>query len=177
MLVKQKKTDPTLSMWLIFLIGAGLSLTTHLSDDKTDVLGSALNIVDVLAIFTIIVGVMIFGKNKEIRLQDFEKKYLAGALYIVLFWQVFDDAFTSNLLVQVLMTFGYFPTTEHMVRSGKNTESFKAWGLALSASIVGFYPPYVEESLLGQIYVARSFLSVIFILCLMTYFERRARKK
>ncbi len=173
--VYTRDISPTLSTWLIFLTGTSLSFVTYMVAEDKDFQSGILNTIDVMVSLLITFSIVIWGKTLKTHFKPFEKKYLISAGGIVLFWIISKDAFTSNLLVQLLIFIGYFPTIQNLVTKKKNTESLSAWGLVLIATIIALYPAIVGGNLLAVIYVGRTVVMVNVVLCIMLFYHFKAK--
>ena len=126
---------------------------------------------DTAAILIIAVSVAIWGSGRRFYFRPFEKKYLIGAMGIVIFWIASNDAFISNLLVQILICVGYFPTIQNLITAKRNTESFFAWSVTLAACMVALYPAIFGGNLLSVVYAGRAIVMVSAVLCLMLFYR------
>lgn len=174
MQIHRKEISPTLATWLIFLVGASLSLATYAVAAHGDFKSGILNTIDVLVALTITLAILRWG-SKTVRLKPFEKKYLIAAAIIVVFWIVTKSAFTANLLLQVLMSVAFLPTIQNLITEKRNTESFSAWSLVFVASSLALYPALHGGNVLAVIYAARSAAITSTVLCLMAWYTWRAR--
>jgi len=172
--VFKKKTKPALSTWLIMFIGTSLSLITYLLASGWKFRGGILNIVDVLVTVIIITAILLWSKVK-VRFRPFEKWYLLTAGLITIFWLLTKNPFGANLLIQVLILIGYFPTIQKLISEKQNTESFSAWLIAYSAGVLALYPAINSGSILPVIYVGRTLVMQSIIIFLMYYYEQKAK--
>jgi hypothetical protein len=174
------KTKPALSTWLIMLTGTGLSLITYLLASNWNFSGGILNLLDVL-VTVIIISAILFWSKVKVKFRPFEKWYLVIASLITVFWLLTKNSFDANLLVQILILIGYFPTIQKLVTEKRNTESFSAWLIAYSAGILSVFPAIESGSILPIIYVGRTLVMQAIIIGLTIYYERffvsKARKK
>lgn len=166
--------NPRLSSWLIFLAGVCLSLATYLPATERDVQSCILNVIDIFTVSAVVAAILRWG-NREVRFKPFERWYLAAAVAIVLYWFLWRDPWTSNLLVQGLVSMGFAPMIHNLISERRNTESFTAWGLILIGSSIAVYPAAANENLLATIYAARSVVLSTGTLLLMAALELRAR--
>ena len=67
--------SPTLSTWIIFLLGTGLSLTTYAIAEQRDFASGILNTMDVVAVLVILIATIVWGQ-RAVRFKPFEKWYL-----------------------------------------------------------------------------------------------------
>jgi hypothetical protein len=168
--IKNKKIQPTLSTWLIFLLGTCSSLLTFMVTDTKNLSAGILNIMDTVAIVIIIISTLLWGKRSKY-FKAFEKWYLVSILLIGIYGIVSKNTFNSNLLTQLVIAIGYFPTIQNLIKEKRNTESFTAWGLAYAAGIISLYPALLSNSFLATIYSIRTIVLTSIILFLMSYFK------
>ncbi|MEK7120651.1 MAG: hypothetical protein AAB840_01005 [Patescibacteria group bacterium] len=168
----KRQINPTLSTWIIFLFGTGLSLTTYTIAENHDFRSGILNTVDAVSVLVILIAIIVWGK-KEVRFKPFEKWYLGGVGMIVLYGLTTGDAWSSNVFTQVLIALGYFPTIQNLVVSKRNTESFTTWSFSLIAGIFALYPAVVDGNVLAVVYSLRSIVCIMTLLSLMAYYELR----
>lgn len=170
--IRSGKVKPALSTWLTFLAGTGLSLLTYSVASEWDFKSGILNVSDVLVVALVILATLRWS-SLHMMFRPFEKWYLLGAGVIVLFWVSSGDSFTSNLMVQMLIFIGYFPTIHKLVAEKENTESYSSWGLALLAVTIACYPAMVGGNTLATVYALRSVVMVSVVLSLMLWCDRQ----
>lgn len=173
--IYKREIAPTLSTWILFFAGVGISLVTYLLNEDFDVVSGVNNTVDILVVVAMIASILRWG-DKTIRFRPWEKYYLGAAGLIVIYAIMTGDLFSSNLFAQGLIVIGAFPTINTMVSEGRNTESFTGWGLVWTAHLVGLAPSLVDGNLLSATYVIRGLVSITITLAIMTYFEIRTRR-
>ena len=175
--VYKRKISPTFSTWLILLSGTSLSLITYTVASNRDFQSGILNTIDVVVSFIIVLSIMIWEKNLKLSFKPFEKKYLLVAIGIIIFWAISKDAFVSNLLVQVLLTIGYLPTMQNLIKEKRNVESFIAWSLGLTAGFLALYPAIAGGNILATIYSLRTIVLIGIVLGLMSFYRKNAKKR
>lgn len=173
--VWKKEISPTLSTWLIFLVGTSLSLVTYAIAEKRDFLSGILNTMDVAVVAGVVVAILLWG-DRRVRFKRFDKWYLVGVGVIVLYGALSGDAWTSNLFTQILITTGYGPTVWTLVTEKRNTESFSVWGLVGLAGFFALYPAMHEGNLLAVTYSLRTIGCVALLIAIMWHYERVARR-
>jgi hypothetical protein len=173
--IAQKKVDPTLSTWAIFLIASILSFATYLTAGHPDIVAGVLNGSDVFSTVIITLSIIFFSRRKW-ELRSFEKFYFGGLLVCAAFWFITSDSFLSNLFIQLMITLGYIPTIHSIFKSKTNTESFLVWGLALSASVMSLYPSIQAflgmGNILALVYSVRSIILLSIVLSLMWIYRK-----
>jgi hypothetical protein len=167
--------SPTLSTWIIFLLGTGLSLATYAIAEQRDFASGILNTMDVVAVTVILVATVIWGQ-RAVRLKPFEKWYLGGIGAIVTYGLLSGDARGSNVFIQVLISIGYLPTIQNLLTEKRNVESFTGWGCAVLAGLIALYPATVDGNSLAVLYALRTVVFVSSIIIVMIYYELRSTK-
>lgn len=174
--IYRKEVDPTLSTWVILLVGALLSFATYLSTGKGNLVAGALNGADILSETIVVLSIILFGV-RQWRMRSFEKFYFGGLVVVAVFWFLTANAFISNLLVQVILALGYVPTIHTLLKGKANVESFAAWGLVLAASFVSLYPSVTEVrengDILPLVYAVRSIVLLSTVLVLMWVYRKK----
>lgn len=173
--IYKHKIFPMLSMWIIFLHGVGLSFVTYIISEKNDFSSGVLNIIDLVNVVIVIIAILIWGK-KGIYFKPFDKWYLIAVGLIIIYGIITGDAWNSNILTQILISIGYFPTIHALLKNKVNTESFMAWGVSLLASILALYPALVGGNFLAVLYVVRAISFISILLVIMIYCEFRKKK-
>ena len=167
--------NPTLSTWIMFLMGTGLSLATYFIAEKRDFRSGILNIMDIAAVVIVLIAILLWGEH-DARFEPFEKWYLGGAAVIITYGFISGDAWRSNMLTQLLIGAGYVPTAQKLLIEKRNTESFTTWSLGIIAGIFALYPAIVEDNLLAVLYAVRTIVLVAIIIAIMAYYEIRSKK-
>jgi hypothetical protein len=173
--IRQREVSPTLSTWILFLVGVLVSLTFYGPAEGWDLISGIGNVTDVGVVASVIVCILLWG-NKTVRFQPWEKYYLGAAGLGVLYGAISGDLMRSNLFGQFLICVGYVPTWHTMIKSRCNTESFTAWCLLIVSNGIGLVPALVDGNILSAIYVIRALTLVSFTLILMAYYEIRSRR-
>jgi hypothetical protein len=172
----KQKVHPTLSTWIIFLLGSGSSLATYAVAEKHDFRSGILNTMDVIVTTIVLLATMVWG-NRELRFKPFEKWYLIFLVMVVAYGIATGDAWSSNLFAQALISFGFIPTLQRLITEKRNTESFTAWGVEIIAGLAALYPAIVGGNWLAIIYSLRSTALVTMTLSIMTYYALRSRRR
>jgi hypothetical protein len=169
---RHKKNDPTLVMWILFLLGITLSLVTYALDKKYDFASGILNLVDFISVLVILIAVAAWGK-RTVHLTPFDWFFLACVAAIAVYAVASGDLWRSNRFCQFIIAIGYIPTIVKMWCLDQNTESFTSWFLALAASAFAILPAMVNGNDLAVWYAVRSLTSVVVILLVMLYYEAK----
>lgn len=171
----KKQIKPTLSTWIIFLLGTALSLVTYWVAEDHDLRSGILNTMDVASVAIILLATIIWG-DRGLTFKPFEKWYLLGIGVIVVYGLWSGNAWQSNIFTQVLIGLGYIPTIQNLVTEKRNTESFTAWGCGIAAGLVGLYPAVVDGNTLAMVYAGRTIVLVSGIMLVMAYYTCRQKR-
>lgn len=171
----KREISPTLSTWIIFLLGTGLSLMTYAIAEKHDFRSGILNTMDVVAIMVVLLAIIAWG-NRDARFKSFEKWYLGGIGAIVVYGLLSGDAWGSNIFTQVLISIGYAPTIQNLLTEKRNVESFTGWSCGIVAGFIALYPAMVDGNSLAVLYAVRTIILVSGTIAIMTYYELSSRK-
>ena len=165
------KAEPTLSTWIIFMVGCGLSFLTYVVAENRDIKSGILNTLDLAYVLIILVAIILWG-NREVKIKPFEKWYLAGAVAILVYGLVTGDAWSSNVLTQILMSVAYAPMFHNIIsQKEKSKESFFAWIPAACNALVALYPATYEGNSLSIIYDLRAFIFSTATALLIAYYQ------
>lgn len=171
----KREISPTLSTWIIFLLGTGLSLTTYTIAEKHDFRSGILNTMDVISVTVVLLATIVWG-NRIMRFKPFEKWYLGGIGGIVGYGLLSGDAWYSNIFTQVLISIGYIPTIQNLLTEKRNVESFTGWGCGFIAGLIALYPATVDGNSLATLYAFRTIILTSGIIAIMTYYELLSKK-
>ena len=171
----KREISPTLSTWIIFLLGTGLSLTTYAIAEKHDFRSGILNTMDVIAVMVVLFATIAWG-NRGMRFKPFEKWYFGGVGAIIAYGLFSGDAWGSNIFTQVLICIGYIPTIQNLLVVKRNVESFTGWSCGIIAGLIALYPAIVDGNSLAILYSVRTVVLVSSIIAIMTYYELRSKK-
>lgn len=174
--IKRKKAAPTISTWIIFLVGCGLSFLTYLAAENRDIKSGIQNTMDLVYITAVLVAIIFWGKGK-VKIGRFEKWYLAGAAGIVVYGFLTGDMWHSNALAQVLTVVAYAPMYQKILKEKTKTDSYFGWLPSTFSSVATLYPAVCQGNVLTEIYAIRSFTLSLIMVLLMRHYEIKARKK
>ena len=172
--ISRRHVLPTLSTWLILAVATSLNVASYLVATRGDVLSGALGLTDALVCWCILI-VTVLSTGVKLQWQTFEKYYLTASGVIVVFWMLSRSAFSTNVLMQLLITVGCSATIQRSLYANENHESFLFWGLVLVAATLSLYPAAVDGNLLALIYSIRSIIIVCVILSLMFRLQSKTR--
>lgn len=170
-LIKQRKIQPALAMWLFFTIAVALSLITFKSSGDLRFIDNILNTTDLVYVLTVTIAIWIYG-DISTKFDKFDLICLGAVFIIFIFWILTQNHFISNLLVQFILVIAYFPTIKRFIKTKKNTESFTIWILMLVVSSISLLS---TSGLLATVYSLRAVISIGLLLLFMTYLEWRRR--
>jgi ABC-type xylose transport system permease subunit len=173
------RITPKLATWLIFLVGSLLSLASYRAHvhQGTSFVSNIANYIDAVTLVAIVASVLISARHERDRLQlnCFDLWCLASAALIAFLWIVTGASLLANLLLQVLMCVGYFPTLKHLFKEKRNTEPFDSWLASLGIATLALVPPLLAlpRDWLGVVYTGRGVTCVVITLFVMRYYHYR----
>lgn len=168
-LIRKRKIQPALAMWLFFLLAIATSLITYFRNGGSGLAGNILNATDLVLAISVVIDILLYGE-KSSGFSKFDLGCLALVIIIMVFWFATGAHFMTNLLIQAILVIAYFPVVERMVRLKKNTETFTGWTGMLLAAIISLFS--VEETL-AYIYSVRAIVCVSLLMGLMLWFTIR----
>ena len=150
---------------------------------KWDLKSGIINTTDLVYVVVIFIAILLWGKPKKEEEKDeeekqeaqlmksFEKWYLAGAGGIVAYGVITGNAWNSNVLTQLLMSFAYFPMFHKMLKQKKKKDSYFAWLPAAGISLLGLYPAISGGNTLAVIYASRALFFSSATCLIMAYYQ------
>lgn len=163
---------PTKSTWIIFFVVTALNVSSFLTV-KFDIVSGLYSISDFFLCTLILAATLICSRKEKIIFKTFEKYYLAGAFVCLIFWFVFSDPFTANLLAQSLIAIGYIPTIHNLIVTKKSHESKFVWTIWIFGSIFAMYPAVANHNVLAVIYSARALVMCLAMLILIFIYQKK----
>ena len=161
--------------WSILLLSSTLALISFFVDDRgvsaKGIIAGIMFIGNVLGL-VIIVGYLMLKKEKNLSTNLVDKFSFSVSIVIVLFWYISNDAYHTNIALQVLMVTGYVVLVNNLYKQKKCAESFLFWGLAFIASALSFIPVYGENNSLAIVNSWRSIISVSVVISFMAYYRK-----
>ena len=171
-LIKQRKIQPALAMWLFFTIAVALSLITYKSSGDLKFVDNILNTTDLVYVLTVTIAIRIYGDSST-KFNTFDLICLGAVLIIFVFWILTQNHFISNLLVQFILVIAYFPVIKRFFKTKKNTESFTIWLLMLVVSSISLLS---TKGILATVYSLRAVISIGLLLLFMAWLELSQKK-
>jgi len=168
--IYKKEVIPTLSTWVIFLVGVALSFATYMVAENCDWKSYVLNTVDLFVVLITTIYIVKWGR-RGFYFKSFEKFYFISASMVIIVWIIFGNAHMINILSQGLIMLGYFPTIHNLIKEKRNTESFSVWGLVFVIGTIALFPAKIGGNALAIVYAARTMFMVAVILSFMFYYE------
>jgi hypothetical protein len=170
-LVRQKRIQPALAMWVFFTIAVVGSFVTYLSDGAYSPLDNILNTSDIVLVGTVAIVIWIWG-DKNSRFTRFDLGCLGAVALILVFWGFTRQNAAAHLAIQAILVIAYFPVVKRIWTADRNTESFAAWiGMLLAAAL----SLISSKGWLATVYAVRAVVCTGSLLLLMLYARRRER--
>lgn len=168
-LIRRKKIQPALAMWVFFTIAVVGSFVTYLSEGGHGPLDNILNTSDIVLVGSVSVAILLFG-DKTSRFTRFDLGCLGAVAAILVFWGFTREHAAAHLAIQAILVIAYFPVVKRIWKADRNTESFAAWiGMLLAAAL----SLLSSEGWLATVYSVRAVVCTSLLLLLMIRAKRR----
>jgi hypothetical protein len=162
-LIRHRKIQPALAMWVLFTIAVAGSLVTYLSEGAHGPLDNILNTSDMVLVVSVTVAILLFG-DKTSRFTRFD---------LLVFWAFTREHAAAHLAIQAILVIAYFPVVRRIWKTDRNTESFAAWIAMLLAAALALLS---SEGVLATVYAARAVACTSLLLLLMARAHLRERQ-
>jgi hypothetical protein len=174
-----KLIEPTPAMWCMFATGTAMYLGSLILASRWDRYSGTIGTID--AVYCVSMFCILLRKTGgAITLLPFEKYYFGAAVTVVCIWAALlsyigmeRSSFVTNILVQALISSGYFATVSKILRKKENTEPFASWILAIFGSAVSLYPAYRSGKVLALGSSLRALIMLGGLLLLMLYYRKK----
>ena len=168
-LIRKKKIQPALAMWVFFTIAVAGSLITYLSEGSFSPLDNILNTSDMVLVGFVTLAILVFG-DKTSRFTRFDLGCLAAVAAILVFWGFTRQHAAAHLAIQAILVIAYFPVVRRIWKTDQNTEPFAPWiGMLLAAALALFS----SKGVLATVYAVRAVACTSLLLLLMARAQRR----
>ncbi|MCX6095000.1 MAG: hypothetical protein NTY63_09315 [Candidatus Bipolaricaulota bacterium] len=171
-LLRARRIQPALAMWVFFTIAVVGSLVTYLAEGSYGLLDNILNTTDVVMVGSVTILILIYG-DRSTRFTRFDLGCLVAVVGIVAFWAATRQHAVSHLLIQAILVIGYFPVVRRLLKSSRNTESFAIWIAMFLAPAFGLLS---SKGWLATVYSVRNLFCTAALLALMARVEWKARR-
>ena len=171
-LLRARRIQPALAMWVFFTIAVVGSLVTYLAEGSYGLLDNILNTTDVVMVGSVTLLILIYG-DRSTRFTRFDLGCLVAVAGIVAFWAATRQHAVSHLLIQAILVIGYFPVVRRLLKSSRNTESFAIWIAMFLAPAFGLLS---SKGWLATVYSVRNLLCTAALLALMARVEWKVRR-
>ena len=168
-LIREKRTQPALAMWVFFTIAVVGSFVTYLSEGAHGPLDNILNTSDIVLVSSVSLAIFFFG-DKTSHFTRFDLGCLGAVAAILVFWGFTREHAVAHLAIQAILVIAYFPVVKRISQADRNTESFAAWiGMLLAAAL----SLLSSEGWLATVYSVRAVVCTSLLLLLMIRAKRR----
>ena len=171
-LLRTRRIQPALAMWVFFTIAVVGSLVTYLAEGSYSPLDNILNTTDVVMVVSVTILILIYG-DRSTRFTRFDLGCLVAVLGIIGFWAATRQHAVSHLLIQAILIIGYFPVVRRLLKSSRNTESFAIWIAMFLAPAFGLLS---SKGWLATVYSVRNLFCTAALIALMARVEWKARR-
>lgn len=168
-LIYNKKIRPSLAMWVFFTLAVGISLLTYMKQGEHSLWDNILNTTDLFFVSSVTISILLFGDSST-RFNRFDIGCLLVVVLILVFWLFTQNHLITNLLVQGILVIAYFPVVSRMLNTKVNNESYIIWGGMLLAAGLALISSKGE---LANIYSARAVISILLLMSLMFWIDRK----
>jgi hypothetical protein len=169
-LLRARRTQPALAMWVFFTIAVVGSLATYLAGGSYSLLDNILHTTDVVMVASVTIMILIYG-DRSTRFTRFDLGCLIAVLGIVGFWAATRLHAVSHLLIQAILVIAYFPVVRRLLKSSRNTESFAVWIAMFLAPAFGLLS---SKGWLATVYSVRNLFCTAALIALMARVEWKA---
>jgi hypothetical protein len=168
-LIRHRKIQPALAMWVFFMIAVVGSFVTFLSEGTHGPLDNILNTSDMALVGCVTIAILLFG-DKTSRFTRFDFGCLGAVAAILVFWGFTREHAAAHGAIQAILVIAYFPVAKRIWQADRNTESFAAWiGMLLAAAL----SLLSSEGWLATVYSVRAVVCTSLLLLLMARAKRR----
>jgi len=169
-LIRRKRIQPALAMWVFFTIAVVGSFVTYLSEGTFSPLDNILNTSDIALVATVSIFIWIWG-DRSSRFTRFDLGCLGAVAAILVFWGFTREHAAAHLAIQAILVIAYFPVVKRIWQADRNTESFAAWiGMLLAAAL----SLLSSKGWLATVYAVRAVVCTGSLLVLMLRAHLRA---
>ncbi len=172
-LIREKRIQPALAMWVFFTIAVVGSFVTFLSEGSHGPLDNILNTSDMALVGCVTVAILLFG-DKTSRFTRFDLGCLGAVAAILVFWGFTREHAAAHLAIQAILVIAYVPVIQRIWQADRNTESFAAWIGMLAAAALSLLS---SEGWLATVYSVRAVICTSLLLALMTRARWRERRR
>jgi len=131
-LIRHRKIQPALAMWVLFTIAVVASFVTYLSEGGHGPLDNILNTSDIVLVGSVSVAILVTG-DKTSRFTRFDLGCLAAVAAILVFWAFTREHAAAHLAIQAILVIAYFPVVRRIWKTDRNTEPFSPRGSRCSS--------------------------------------------
>ena len=168
-LIRHRKIQPALAMWVLFTIAVAGSLVTYLSEGAHGPLDNILNTSDMVLVVSVTIAILLFG-DRTSRFTRFDLGCLAAVAAILVFWAFTREHAAAHLTIQAILVIAYFPVVRRIWKTDRNTEPFAPWIAMLLAAALALLS---SKGVLATVYAARAVACTSLLLLLMARAKRR----
>lgn len=119
-MINNPQAEPILASWILMTTATFLSLWTYLStfsSKKEKLKGLVSNIgnsTNFIAISSILLGTLFWGKNVRFGFTQFEIWCLVASFVILIIWKFSKLHVYANIAIQIIMVIAYIPIIIHL---------------------------------------------------------------
>ena len=162
-LIRQKRIQPALAMWVFFTIAVVGSFVTFLSEGTHGPLDNILNTSDIVLVSSVSLAIFFFG-DKTSHFTRFDLGCLGAVAAILVFWGFTREHAAAHLAIQAILVIAYFPVVRRIWKTDRITEPFAPWIAMLLAAALALLS---SKGVLATVYAARAVACTSLLLLLM----------
>jgi len=170
-LLRRRKIQPALAMWVFFTMAVIGSLVTYLCDGDFGLTDNMLNTADLVLCGGVAIAIAVYGERSS-RFTRFDTGCLMAVLVILGAWALTRQHVAAHLAIQLILVIAYLPVVRRLWKAQRNTESFVMWVGLLLAPVFSLLS---SRGILATVYAVRAIVSTALLLSLMIRIEWRSR--
>ena len=172
----RREISPRIATWLIFEIGAVMSLGSYLAGHDHSLTKAALNAADCVQV-TIILVVLLIGRGRpQLDFTRKERLSLRISLVAAMAWLLAKTGRIGFVGFQTVMSVAYLPTLESLWRwkSGTPPEPLDKWSINMLITLIGLAVDLSgKRDYLAMIYPLRALILCILVVGLILRWQRK----
>jgi len=170
-MLRRRKIQPALAMWVFFTVAVIGSLVTYLCEGDFGLTDNMLNTADLVLCGGVAIAIVIYGERSS-RFTRFDTGCLMAVLAILGAWALTRQHVAAHLAIQFILVIAYLPVVRRLWKAQRNTESFVMWVGLLLAPVFSLLS---SRGVLATVYAVRAIVSTALLLSLMIRIEWRSR--
>lgn len=165
----------TITTWMIFELGAGMSLITYFTGKQHSIVSSITNVTDGFFITFILVTLFVKRRGEKIVFSANEKWCLKIAIAALIVWAITRTSWVGVAGFQIVMIVAYGPTFERIRRWEEPgaPEPSETWGVNVVAAILGVVIAVANQDYVAMLYPLRAVVLCTVVIVLIERCKKR----